>query len=217
MVSEPWPPFVIDDIERPGIDVEVMLAVFSKMQVDVEFRLYPWKRAINLTKNGEADAILDIFETQERRDWLWFPETPISVNQSALFCKYCDPTIIVSEKQMQQHALIVNLGYEYTLYTNNDKIIKYQVTDFEQGFQMLDQGRADYYLINRTVGLYTIKKMGLTDIRPLYMVIDDPSPSFLAFAKKKAIRPLLEEFDNQLKLFKASEDYRNILRKYGVD
>lgn len=216
VVSDIWPPLVMDDPDRPGIDVEVMTAVFKNIGVDVDLKIYPWKRAISATKSGEMDAILDIFDTPERREWLWFHKTPISVNQSALFCKSCDPSDVVSEEEMGTKSLIVNLGYKYTKYVDNPTVAKFEVNNFEQGFHMLDLDRADYYLVNRTVGLYTVSQMGMKDIRPLDMGIDDPSPSFLGFAKKEELKPLVEKFGQELTRFKASDDYQRILQKYGL-
>lgn len=216
VVSDVWPPLVMDDPDHPGIDVEVMTAVFNDIGVNVELTIYPWKRAISSTKSGEMDAILDIFDTPERREWLWFHQTPISVNQSALFCKGCDASDVITEEEMGSKSLIVNLGYKYTKYVDNPSVTKFEVSSFEQGFHMLDLDRADYYLVNRTVGLYTVSQMGMSDIRPLDMGIEDPSPSFLGFAKKDALKPLVDKFDQALVRFKGSTEYRNILIKYGV-
>lgn len=216
IVSDVWPPFVTGDPDRPGVDVEVMLAVFDRLEVRVEFELYPWKRALARIEAGRTDAILDIFATPERREWLWFPDTYFSENTSALFCHRCDPQTPVTASELAGRSLVVNRGYQYDRLFDNPAIKKHEVSSFAQGFHMLELGRADYYIINRDVGMHTLKAMQLADIAPLAVELDDPSPTYLGFAKKSYLRPLVDAFDKELARFKRDRGYRTILRKYGL-
>lgn len=216
IVSDVWPPFVMDDNEYPGVDVEVMLAVFSRMNVNVRFELYPWQRAVTMATSGEADGVLDIFITPDRLSRLIFPETPISKTSTALFCMQCDPRKTVTEEEMRTRSLIVNRGYKYSILGNDPEIAKTAVDNFEQGFTMLRMGRADYYLVNRQVGLYALKQMGIDDIFALDQRIEDPSEVYLAFARRPELVDIASRFGRELKVFLQSDEYGSILMKYGL-
>ncbi|MDX1475921.1 MAG: transporter substrate-binding domain-containing protein, partial [Reinekea sp.] len=113
-------------------------------------------------------------------------------------------------------TLIINRGYQYARFGNNPNIRKFEVNNFEQGFKMLISGRADYYLVNRTVGQFTLNQMKLQYVHPLNMKIDDPSDVYLAFYRSEALKPISDAFARQLRQFKGTEAYQRILAKYGI-
>jgi len=216
VVSDIWPPFVTDNANMPGVDVEVMKTVFSQLNIDVNFTVFPWKRSVSMVELGQADALLDVFKTQERLSLFWFAEEPISTTETALFCVYCDHAIVVDENQLKGKTLIINRGYQYSRFGNDPNIEKFEVNSFEQGFKMLTTARADYYLVNRTVGQYTLNQLQLPNVTALDMKIDDPSDVYLAFHKAAELEPISLKFSEQLKLFKKTSEYRAILAKYGI-
>ena len=216
VVSDIWPPFVMNDTDTPGVDVEVMTAVLNRLEYQVDFKIFPWKRALLLTETGEVDALLDAFVTDERQSLYWFPDEPISSTETALFCRDCEPTLLVNEETFANRSLVINRGYQYSRFGNDPAILKFEVNDFEQGFKMLASGRADYYLVNRTVGQYTLKQMDLDYILPLNMRIDDPSDVYLAFHRSDDLKPLSEAFTAELRHFKTTLAYQAILAKYGI-
>lgn len=216
IVSDVWPPFVIDDPNNPGVDVEVMEAVFAEMDVPIQFEIFPWQRAVSMVQSGKAEAILDIFLTEERLSTLRFPQTPISSTSTALFCFLCDPDQQVTEQDLTDKSLIVNRGYQYSSFGNNPEIARTAVDTFEQGFTMLRNERADYYLVNRQVGLYTVAQMNVNGMVALKQRIEDPSEVYLAFAKRPELLEIAEQFDVVLNEFLQSEKYQSILLKYGL-
>ncbi|MDX1342031.1 MAG: transporter substrate-binding domain-containing protein [Reinekea sp.] len=216
VVSDIWPPFVMESPDMPGVDVEVMNAVLDQLGYDVDFRIYPWKRAQLIAESGEADALLDVFITEPRKALYWFPDEPISSTETALFCQNCDPDQQVTEADFERRPLIINRGYQYARFGNNPNIRKFEVNNFEQGFKMLISGRADYYLVNRTVGQFTLNQMKLQYVHPLNMKIDDPSDVYLAFYRSEALKPISDAFARQLRQFKGTEAYQRILAKYGI-
>ena len=58
LVADEWPPFnSVPGSSEEGFLVDVARAVFEKKGIDVSYRILPWKRAIELTRNGHYMAL----------------------------------------------------------------------------------------------------------------------------------------------------------------
>lgn len=217
IVSDTWPPYVTDDEDMPGVDVETMRAVFDSMGVDVTFRILPWRRAQSSVINGEADGLLDVSVNEERQSQYWFPSEAINQSVTTLFCKACDITQPIRKELFAGKTLVVNRGYQYTgPFDEDPDIARIEVGSFRQGFLLIDSGRAEYFIVNRDVGFYTAKQMKLENIVPLRSNIAAPSPIYLAFHRSDALQTVSSEFSRALALFKNTQEYRQILAKYGI-
>lgn len=216
VVSDIWPPFVTGDRQKPGIDVETMQRVFERMGLNVSFNIVPWKRALLMVEQGKADALLDAFRTPDRLKFFLFPEEPMHRTETALFCLRCNTDKPVDHALFYGRILVINRGYRYSRFGNDTNIRRIAVNDFEQGFKMLAGSRADFYLVNRYVGLYTLSQLNIDNVKVFAEPIEDPSPAYLAFHKSDELYAIHRRFSRELKRFKQTDDYLRILRRYGV-
>lgn len=78
-ISTGYPPFYFfDDNEKPtGICIEVINHVAKQLNISIQFSSYPWNRMIYNGKEGYVDAIMPLFKTSEREQFLIFPENSI--------------------------------------------------------------------------------------------------------------------------------------------
>jgi polar amino acid transport system substrate-binding protein len=215
IVTDTWPPYVIEDEEAPGIDVEVTQAVFRRLNIDLNLEYVPWKRAIEMMKNNRADALLAVGYNAEREGFLLYPREAMSTSESTLFCKACDQRVNPIEDALEGTKIAFNRGYQYAgdLDTSN-KIVQVRADSFEQGFRMLSSGRVQYYAVNRLVGKYTLMQMGIRDIYPIEKNLSPPNPIYLAFAKARQFESLAESFSEILKRYKQTTEYQTIVNRY---
>jgi len=91
-----YPPYYYknDDI-LTGFYIDTINAVARDIGIDVEYKAYPWKRLILSAQKGDVDAIMPLFKTEVREDFLIFkglelahevnhfftgPDSPVSFN-----------------------------------------------------------------------------------------------------------------------------------------
>ena len=74
-----------EDGQARGLDLGAAEEVFRRLGVQVQWQFMPWKRCLTEMENGQADAILDIFMTAERRTLMHFAEEPLSHTEFVLF------------------------------------------------------------------------------------------------------------------------------------
>lgn len=65
--TEHFPPYnYIEDSKITGINVEVVNQACSMANLDCQFSLYPWNRAMRLVKNNEFSGLISTAKTPER-------------------------------------------------------------------------------------------------------------------------------------------------------
>ncbi len=217
IVTDTWPPYVIGQPEQAGVDVEVALTVLRSLGYDPSIDYLPWKRALLLTENGEAHALLDAGYNEKRSEIFNYPEEPINYSVSTLFCIDCDRRMSVDAESLRGHRIAVNRGYAYAGIIDEDEAIAtIQVDSFEQGMRLLAHGRVDFYAVNRFVGLHTLHTLEMPRIQAIEQNLDTPKPVYLVFSKALPTEALSQNFSDGLREFKSSSAYRDILEKYGI-
>ena len=59
LVADEWPPYNSrPNAPKEGYLVDIARAVFESRGITVSYRLTPWKRAIELTRNGKFNAVI---------------------------------------------------------------------------------------------------------------------------------------------------------------
>lgn len=217
VITDEWAPYVFRENKViTGFDYEVVMAVLSTMGYEVDFQIIPWKRCIHMIKNQQADAILDIGLSEERKKTMYFPEENLSESSSVLFHLKGKQYKYENIQDLQGLKVGTIRGYEYSKdFSEANFFTKEPVENEEQNFRKLTLGRIDLFLVNKNVGLFNAKKLGVLD-----KVVFTPKPVsggdiFIAFSKKEGHEKLAEDFSHSLKVFKKSPAFKAIMKKYG--
>jgi polar amino acid transport system substrate-binding protein len=89
IVVDDWVPYsFIKDGKKMGTDIDLLNAVGKKIGVEFEFVFVPWSRAIHMVKVGDADGIISLYDTPERRDFLLYTKEAISTETIILITSY---------------------------------------------------------------------------------------------------------------------------------
>lgn len=219
IVTDPWPPYAYEKNNKVvGTDVDVTLAVFQKLGIEANVRLLPWKRCLSLVKSQKADAILAASITEERKEFLYFPSEPVSIGTTVFFKKATNPISSIDLDNPNNLSVGALLGYKYCDELDNSRLFENteRVSTFEQSFNMLLLGRIDLAVGVDLVGFHKAWEMGISD--QLTIVGSEnycSGGNYLAFAKKNGFDELAVRFSEELKKFKTTDEYKQILSKYG--
>ncbi|MEH6563898.1 MAG: transporter substrate-binding domain-containing protein [Halopseudomonas sp.] len=217
IVSEAWAPYIFEhDGQLQGVDYETVQQVFSQLGYHIEWELTPWKRAMLSVTSGRADAILDILPDAERRRQLIFPSEHLSINDSVLFYSRRHPHPYARLEDLRGLTIGVAPGYLYgnSAFVTADYFTREPAPTVEANLLKLRTQRIDLALIDRRAGLYVRQQLGLEQ-----QIGFDPQPVgsgklFLAFHRGAGKVELSHAFSTQLKRFKQSQEYQQILSRY---
>jgi len=219
VVTEPWPPFTIMEGENiSGADIEIIEAVFARLEMPITIVNCPWKRCLKLVKDLKADAILDASMTEERKDFLFFPKEAVSEGITTFFISEGRNIPFTGLNSLNGLKAGAISGYKYCDEIDNSQftIEAERVASVTQNFKKLLLGRIDFLIAVDAVGYYTAQQMNILDkisiIQNANFCYDG---NFLAFSKKEGHKQLSKQFGQVLERFKTTQKYRQILTKYG--
>lgn len=169
-----------------------------------------------MMREQNADAILDAGITTERKAYLIFPDEPLSTSVFVFFYRKNDPIAFNNLSDLSRKTVGTSLGYQYSDAFNAATYLRKEpVATIEQNFTKLLAGRVDVVIVNKFVGLFKVKQMGIAEKIGHTATSVSGGPLYLAFARQAGATELCARFADELRWFKQTPAYREILSKYG--
>ncbi|WP_224982003.1 substrate-binding periplasmic protein [Geomonas agri] len=188
IVVDDWVPYSFLKGGKPaGTDIDLLNAVGKSIGIGFEFVFVPWSRAIQMVKQGEADGIISLYDTPERREFLTYTTTPLSSETIVL--------IVAARKKLKPITTVADLaglsvgvtpdtsyGREFDAATG---FAREPCMSTDLKISKLLAGRMDVAVINRnSLGARLKQSPELKKkIRVLPLVINEQN-LYLAFSKK---------------------------------
>jgi polar amino acid transport system substrate-binding protein len=234
IVSESLRPFeYLQDGEPAGINVEMTAKILESMNIPYQFNIqeHTGIRAMELAKQGKADAILSVSYKSDRESFLIYPEGFHSrinadnfmwASEYVCFIRNEDKSQITfsSLKQLAEDDYRIGVieGVSYTPEFWEAGLNTVADVDEETNFRKLLDGELDMVITDRTIGRATIKSMGIRDhllelnqkvFKKLYT---------MAMVKESDLpnkQQLMKDFYERLDMLKKSGQAREIYLKYS--
>ncbi|SOB58904.1 Amino acid ABC transporter substrate-binding protein, PAAT family [Pseudodesulfovibrio profundus] len=218
LVTEPWEPFVyVEDGQPTGVDFEVVRSVFEQMGIDIHVEFLPWKRCLNMIKEGEADALLDVSITTDRLAYILFPEEPLSNSNSNIFYLNNKPLTYHSLADLSGMTIGTQFGYSYSAdFDKADNFTKEPVSDIAFNIRKLMAGRIDAFIANRVFGEQAVRAKGLQNVISFAPTPISGGNLFIGFSRKRATADFVRQFDHALQEFKKTSGYAAIRERYSL-
>ncbi len=179
--TSPWDPYMYEeDGEYKGIAYDVLDLVMTRLDVDYDFELIPWSRAMKMSGAGEVDALLSGTYSKAREEFTTFtpeqldygyngiaPTHYLHTVEGSFWVRnvFIDSFVFESIDQIKAdgYRIGMNQGYSYGTEVNNaDWNVVYHVTE-EESMEALAKGDIDMFLTPEPVGFVTRRKLGLQD------------------------------------------------------
>ena len=219
VVMENIPPYsyMLND-SIMGFDVELSKTIFQKLNLNPVYKVYSWSRCLELIKTKQADAILTIFLTPERENFLYFPDEFCSYEPNAFFLlKGTDIRYSGRLNELSQYTIGVKSSTSYGNQFDNAGFLRRDTSKNQETLiQKIIEKRLEIGIGSIPVISYISKKMNCFDkiefVKP-YVIVD---PLYIGFSKKGNNSELVKNFSKELKEFKKSLSYNYLLKKYDI-
>lgn len=220
-----WPPWeMLVDGEPRGVHIELVQEASRMLNLAIEVRTYPWKRAIQMLETGEADAITYMSKTAERERFGYFlPGNVLSSTKIGFF------VLKKNEGEFRYSGNLKSLQ-PYTIGTCRG--FSYDEAFDTATFLAKDDGAPDEYTLLKkllagrlqiAVGYvndvkYTARQMGVADqIVFLQPNLSEDRAVYLVFSKAKHHEALARRFADAMRAYKATPRYAELMKKYGAE
>jgi PAS domain S-box-containing protein len=202
--EQDYPPFALgqNDAEADGFTVELWKAVAKEAGLNYTIRVRPFHQILQEFKEGKIDVLINLAQSDERRQFVDFSIPHVTVN-GAIFVRKGESSIH-SEADFAGKSIIVlnaDLAHDYAVSRGWSKQLV--LTDkAADGFRLLSSGKHDALLISKLTGMQTLRALKISNIRAL-----ETKAGFsqkFSFAVHKGDAELLAKINEGLALTKPS-------------
>ncbi|HEU6437263.1 MAG TPA: transporter substrate-binding domain-containing protein [Nitratidesulfovibrio sp.] len=217
----PWS--YLHDGQPYGAAVDVARTVLRHMGREVEFITMPFNRGLALLRQGKLDAVLAVYRTPEREQFLHYTTVPLYDEDVLLMAHPDDHSLAADTSGTARDAalygekpLALALGYSYgptldAIFARKGLVRTRTVYSLQEGVEALLRRE-----VAAVPGAESTLKAVLDRLAPgrkpvLLRPPFDYVSAYLAFASSDANASLAAEFDSMLGRMRASGEYTRIL------
>ena len=194
-----WPPY--SDKNGNGISKDIIQAAYNSVNVDVEFIVVPYARALKMTQLGQVDGAFNVTKQASTIDTFNFGNTAI-FQASASFYYHNDYTMnFISTNEIPNKTSVgVIIGYEYgdNYDANKSRFSEIKVANQTQLIELLRKKRIDVAIMFDEVAKSKLKKMRLSLDAIKKGEINHTSDIYVAFSKLKDTKKAMKLLDKGL-------------------
>ncbi len=215
-VTSDQPPYVMSEKGQPsGLDIDIVQELCSRLGVEAEIRVLPWKRALKNAEKGEADAIFAPRNTEERAAFLYYPSEPLIIERTVILAPKGSGIKINSLDDLKGKVVGVVRGYAHDPKFDNEKgIEKAECNDDTELVKIFSNGRVSLIAGSDEGSLRYVCKQSGFEAETVYVL--NEAPTYIAFSKAKGEKgkALTEKFSQALRQLKEEGFIKKIESKY---
>ena len=150
---------------KDGPDVLILKAIADRLNVKLKIKLAPFKRRLQLMKDGEIDFMSGLLRNAEREAYIYYVSPPYKERSDTVFFLPRGKRSSLNDYQdLYAMKIGTNLGSSYFAQFDNDpKLKKEAVSSGVPNFRKLLLGRIDTVIYPEAGGIDLIHKMGIAD------------------------------------------------------
>ncbi|WP_396588585.1 substrate-binding periplasmic protein [Bermanella sp. R86510] len=212
------------DSERPGYMIELAKVIFEPQGITVDYQLMPWRRAVELTREGENDCVVGAYKA-DARDFV-FPEMSWGKDSPRFYVGKNDSwrfTGELSSLESRRIGMISGYLYEpsFDAFAQKNAGLMFQ---FMSGNDALDKNifkfkarRIDTLLESKKVMEAKLMQLGEQGLLVSAGLVVEPTDMYLACSPNKASSERYIEMVNKtMPELKRSGVLDQILNRYGL-
>jgi two-component system sensor histidine kinase EvgS len=209
-----FPPFeYIDENGRPaGYNIDLMRALASATNLEIEFRLQPWPEVIEALESDQVDIIQGMFYSPERATKFYFSVPHLVSNYISVTRKgdISPPENIEDLKGLK--ILVQNQDIMHDFLIKNGLASEAVLVDSQQtALWNLVAGNFDCALLSRFTALYWKEKYNWKNLQFAHTPLFSQDYCFVTSFKNKAI---VAQFNEGLRIISESGKYKKIHDKW---
>lgn len=215
-----YAPFYFDvQGDMSGAAVEIVETIASQTGYSLEYKRLPWKRVQGYLAQGRIDLVMLYFKSPDRADHVYYVEPEILYEASNLF--------VMADKGISYDGdleALSDLRFGYVdgywhgeAFNEFQPQLKKTYANSRALISALQRGVIDVAVGNEAVIKHLLKEIGLRlPIEYLQPAIDY-APDYIAISRQAGnAKPLLNDFTKALESFTQTQNYQDILEKYGI-
>lgn len=209
-----------EDESLTGLGVELTRKIAKIHNLDIQIKVYPLKRAINMIKDGSADAIIGAYYSKKRARFISYSNNFFYQDEISLFTSNQNKLDWDGNyTHLKKFKLGVvrgwSLGDKFNENSAHYKILF--VNQLDQLFSMLDLKRIDFLIAHQRAVDSIISE---SDFNKKYRKLPktiSTNRGYFGFSKKRELKRLKSLFDKSYLELSKSDYLFQLMKKYHLN
>jgi PAS domain S-box-containing protein len=204
------PVVYLDGTIPTGVAVDIVHALAKHVSQPIEIKAMDWSEAQALVARGDADALIQINPTEERKKIYDFSD-PLLESHFSIFTRTEQMGITGLSSLRGLRVGVESGGLPQRLLETDPEVRITIVPNFTEGFRQLSEGSVDAVVVDYRIGSYVLAKNTIRNIK----ISGDPIESSRStIAVKKGDTKLLNEINTALQIIREDGTYQKIIDKW---
>lgn len=208
-VSDEWHNLTRQD--GSGLYFDLVKAVYERQGISVQFRTFPYARAVQRVKDQEADGWVASF--LHEKSFPLYPKYHFDKNEQVILFrkdKQAAP-VTTSSLKNKRVAWLRDFGLDRFI---REPMHMHELDSIDSAFQMLERDRIDYFIGAKSDILDHIKnaRQNMSEFGMAYAL---HLGLYMAFADNTRGKQLRAMWDKEMETFHHTEAFKDIYRRYG--
>jgi polar amino acid transport system substrate-binding protein len=156
LATTEYPPYYGELLPNQGVITEIIREAFKHAGYEVKIKFLPWKRALEMTRQGEFNALFTAWYRKEREQWFGFSDPLPIVNEIGFYKRKDRKVSYRTIEDLQAYKIGIVRGYSNPAEFDRAKLDTEEVTEDRLNIQKLAVGRIDLALIDKIIGQHII-------------------------------------------------------------
>lgn len=203
-----------------GLASEVLLQVAKRLQWDVTVNYSTWMRARADAESGRCDLIYTLLKKPEYEEFVVYPATGLADRVNVLLTKKSQAIRYDGDLEvfMRRHSIGLYKDKVVSPLFDQLKAQAWARVDepvqAESVMKMLLAGRFDAAIENKATAIAELRRLGALDQVEMLSPPLSVTPAYIGFCKKGRALAMLDDFNRELKDFKATAEYKALIARY---
>jgi polar amino acid transport system substrate-binding protein len=196
-----------------GLYFDILRSVYGPVGVTLKYQIVPWRRAVEMVKQHQADALLGGYYIPPDKGEDLFPTYPIGGEILAALSKRGAVSHWEGYESIAGKVVVWIRGYNYHRYFNAE-VDGREIDQEAQGWKLVESGRADFYVENINFLNRYLRNTGVDKAKFDIHVLSS-QPLYARFGNTRKSEKLIKIYDARMPALIASGAIEKLFEKWG--
>ncbi len=213
-----WPPFRIisENNKYSGIDFDFLSLLSKELDIEINYKRYPWSRSLANMKAGTVDLISGVAKTKEREEYIYYSKKPYYKCSTVFYVLNEAGNSIKSYSDLKNYQIGYVTNSAYFKKFDEDKTLNKKVVSSElELVRMLAFNRVDVIIGTDCQADYDISRLGFNHIisKAEYKPGNEVN-LYIGISKKSSLIKQVDKIDKAIEKLLEDKKVEEISKKY---
>ena len=209
-----------DDKVIGGLGVDIARRIVTRLGHELNVEIYPWKRALQMVQQAEADVLIGAYKTAAREQYISYSQYPFHEDSVIFYLRADNDFQWHGEySRLEGRAIGINRGWSYgqDFDAYSHRLNLHVGDSVSSNVHKLILGRIDLFATNPRDTETVIRQLQLQGKIKSILPPINASLGYFGFSRKRNLSGFQQAFDSEFRRMVESGEFQRLQERYQLD